>query len=62
MNKLDVSTSDILNLANAYAVIRANKDCGGGYVLNERYGNDILRALSLATKNYTQSIGGTQNG
>lgn len=51
-----VTSQDILNLANAYAVIRQNKSRDGGYKISDSYGDDILSALNLTTKKYIQQV------
>ena len=51
---MNVTSQDILNLANAYAVIRQNKSREGGYKIKDSYGDDILAALELSTRKYIQ--------
>lgn len=51
-----VTSQDIINLTNAYAVIRQNKSREGWYRISDSYGDDILAALNLATKRYIQQM------
>jgi len=59
---MNITSQDILNLVNAYASIRAAKDRGSGYKISDCYGDDILTALSAATKKYTQAINQVGDG
>lgn len=55
---MKANSQDILNLANAYAILRQNRDRGGGYSLSDRYSDGILDALEDATSNYLKALNG----
>lgn len=53
---MNTTSQDILNLANAYAVIRENKNQGNGYMISDRYGDKILEALERSTDVYKKML------
>ncbi len=53
---MEITSNDILNLANAYVAIQQNTNLGNGYVLSSSYRNDILYDLELATRLYRNQL------
>ncbi len=54
---MEITSNDILSLANAYVAIRQNNHLGNDYdILNERCQNKILATLESATNLYRKQL------